>query len=87
MEQIIFNPRWKEELEAISDEGILIFELTMGKMHVYFPDENCWGNSVPGWATEKWELYLKACSNWCMQQNIPISIISDAHVYEEKIGS
>ncbi|MEP7165902.1 MAG: hypothetical protein ABI741_14465 [Ferruginibacter sp.] len=86
MEQIIFNPRWREELEAISDEGILIFELTVGKMHVYFPDEGRWRISVPDWAKEKWDIYLKACSSWCKQNMISLSIVSDAHVYEEKAG-
>ena len=84
MDQIIFNPRWKEELEAISDEGILVFELTMGEKHVYFPDQYQWEDTVPDWAKEKWDLYLKACSNWCNQNRIPITIIGDAHVYEER---
>ena len=39
MNQIKFNPRWKEELVAVSDEGVLILEIAMGTLHVYFPDE------------------------------------------------
>jgi RimJ/RimL family protein N-acetyltransferase len=49
MNQIKFNPRWKEELVTVSDEGILIFELSMGTLHVYFPDEEKWLASVPDW--------------------------------------
>lgn len=87
MNKIRFNPRWKEELEAVSNEGILIFELAMGKLHVYFPDQTRWVACVPGWAKEKWQFYLEACAQWCKQNKIPISIVNDAHVYEEKISN
>lgn len=36
MLKIKFSPRWREELVATCDEGVLIFEFTMGKNHVYF---------------------------------------------------
>ena len=49
MNQIKFNPRWKEELVAVSDEGVLILEIAMGTLHVYFPDKQKWLVSVPGW--------------------------------------
>jgi len=62
MNQIKFNPRWKEELVAVSDEGVLIFEIAMGAVHVYFPDEQKGLVSVPGWAKEKWQAYLDACT-------------------------
>lgn len=81
---IHFNPRWREELVASSEEGILIFELTMGKYHVYFPSEGKWRDSVPDWAKEKWQLYLKECTDWCTRNNIPISIVDNGLVYEEK---
>ncbi|HXT10491.1 MAG TPA: hypothetical protein VN873_02935 [Candidatus Angelobacter sp.] len=50
MEQIEFKPRWREELQAISPEGKLIFELTMGRLHVYFPDQDRWLALAPDWA-------------------------------------
>jgi hypothetical protein len=84
MSFIDFTPRWREELVATSAEGKLIFELTMGEMHVYFPGEERWQVSVPDWAKEKWQHYLDACRNWCRQNNIPISIMENALVYEEK---
>jgi len=65
MNQIKFNPRWKEELVAVSDEGVLILEIAMGILHVYFPDEQKGLVSVPGWAKEKWQAYLDACTDWC----------------------
>ena len=55
---IHFNPRWREELVAASEEGVLVLELTMGKYHVYFPSESKWMESVPDWAKEKWEIYF-----------------------------
>lgn len=81
---IRFTARWREELVATSEEGRLIFELTMGTYHVYFPDEETWKKSVPDWAKDKWELYEQECSRWCQQQHIPISIVYNALVYEEK---
>ncbi|MBS1598168.1 MAG: hypothetical protein JST75_08070 [Bacteroidetes bacterium] len=85
MAEIQFNIRWKEELEAISDEGKLIFEITMGTLHVYFPNSKRWEVVVPGWAKEKWEIYLLACRNWCFQNRIPFTIVDDAFVHEEKL--
>jgi len=84
MADIRFNPRWREELEAISEEGKLIFEFTIGQMHVFFPDKARWLNIVPAWAKEKWQVYLEACTKWCQDNKIPISIVGDAHVYEER---
>jgi hypothetical protein len=84
MANITFLPRWKEELVVTSEEGILIFELTMGKLHVYFPDQQRWSGQVPSWAKDKWEIYLTACREWCQQNKIPISIVGNAYVFEEK---
>ncbi len=84
MLKIEFTPRWREELVATCEEGVLIFELTMGKNHVYFPSESTWINSVPHWAKEKWKIFQKACTEWCSRNCIPISIVDNALVYEEK---
>jgi hypothetical protein len=82
--KIGFTPRWKEELMATSDEGTLIFELTMGTLHVYFPDQNYWNTQAPAWAKDKWELYRAGCERWCKENNIPMSITDNALMYEEK---
>ena len=87
MSFIHFAPRWREELVATSAEGKLIFELTMGEMHVYFPDEKRWETLVPAWAKDKRQHYLDACSDWCRQNNIPVSIVENTFVYEEKNSS
>ncbi len=84
MATITFTQRWKEELVAVSDDCILIFECTIGQLHVYFPDKDKWLASVPAWAKGKWELYITACTNWSNQNKIPMSIVGDAHVYEKK---
>jgi hypothetical protein len=84
MLKIEFTPRWREELVATSNEGVLIFELTMGQNHVYFPDKAKWIESVPEWAKDKWQDYVDACSQWCSGNGIPISIVDNALVYEEK---
>ena len=84
MNKIRFMPRWKEELVATSDEGTLILEIAMGQLHVYFPDQTKWLNSVPAWATEKWKLYMDACTDWCAENKIPITIVDNTFVYEAK---
>lgn len=84
MSYIHFNPRWREELVATSTDGILIFELTMGTMHVYFPDETKWNADAPAWAKDKWQQYVTACSEWAKNNRIPISITDNALFYEEK---
>ena len=81
---ITFNPRWKEEIVATSDEGTLVFEMTMGVNHVYFPDENKWGSAAPVWAKGKWAMYAQACKNWCTNNNVPVTFATDAYMYEEK---
>ena len=48
MNQIKFNPRWKEELLAVSDEGVLILEIAMGTLHVSPTNRNGWFLSPVG---------------------------------------
>jgi len=84
MLKIEFTPRWKEELVAKSQEGTLIFELTMGKDHVYFPSHIKWMDSAPEWAKDKWKEYFDGCSKWCSANNIPISVVENGWMYEEK---
>jgi hypothetical protein len=84
MHTITFRTRWREELEAISDEGKLIFEFTVGRFQVYFPDHQRWLAIAPEWAKGKWEFYKTACENWCRENKFPMSLTNDAHVYEER---
>jgi hypothetical protein len=84
MGPIEFRPRWREELEAISQAGKLVFELTMGRYHVYFPDQARWSALAPPWALDHWQTYHNACQAWCRQNRIPMTLTPDAHFYEEK---
>ena len=81
---ITFNPRWREELVATSAEGTLIFEITMGTLHVYFPDEVCWRAAAPEWAREQWARYREACEHWCGNNRIPFSLVDNALMYGER---
>ncbi|MBX2940673.1 MAG: hypothetical protein KF880_11440 [Ferruginibacter sp.] len=83
-DSIQFQPRWKEELLATSKDGVLVFELTMGKLQVYFPDRDMWLARVPAWAKDQWEVYHNACERWCAQQGIPFTVVSNGFVYELK---
>jgi hypothetical protein len=56
----------------------------MGKYHVYFPGGERWLNTAPEWAKSKWPLYLEECTKWCNENRIPITIVDDGYVYEEK---
>jgi hypothetical protein len=51
---------------------------------VYFPDEKAWATQAPAWARDKRLSYLDACEAWCKEYRYPLSIVPDAHMYEEK---
>jgi len=80
---IEFRARWREELEAITAEGKLVFELA-GKQ-VYFPNEQRWRAKAPAWAREQWQRYADACRAWTKQNNIRFSLEHDAHIEEERV--
>jgi hypothetical protein len=83
---IEFRARWREELEAITPEGKLIFELGMGTgKQVYFPNEQRWRAKAPAWAREQWQRYADACRAWCKQNNIRFSLEHDARIEEEPV--
>ena len=84
MSKIKFAPRWREELVATSDDGVLILEIAMGELHVYFPDETKWLSAAPEWAKHQWQLYLDSCTEWCKENKIPITTVSNTFVYEGK---
>lgn len=81
---ITLTARWREELVAHCEAGILVFELTMGTYHLYFPTELRWVAQVPSWATGRWQEFLAACEQWCATNRVPISIVDDAVVTSEK---
>jgi hypothetical protein len=84
MLNIDFTHRWREELVAKSEAGTLIFEVTMGSYHVYFPTEETWLKSTPEWAKPQWNDFYEACHAWCRSNHIPITVVENALVYEER---
>ena len=78
--QIAFSPRWKEMLDCCTPWGSFAVELTMGVLHVYFPDEAKWKKDVPARLREKWPDIVGELRRWCENQNIPLSIVSDAWI-------
>ena len=57
---ITLKGRWREELVAASDQGILVFEFP-GHKKVYFPSQDRWLTQVPDWVRDKQAEYLAAC--------------------------
>ena len=84
MSTITFQAGWREELVATCAEGILVFELTMGTYHLYFPTEKRWTTQVPAWAKNRWQAFLTASERWCAAERIPLSLVDDAHVTTRK---
>jgi hypothetical protein len=72
-----FRIVWKEELEVTSSKGVLVFEITIGQIHVYFPSRDLWLKCAPPWAITQWEFYLDATKAWCKENNIPISVVDN----------
>ena len=82
---IEFRPRWREELEAISSQGKLVFELGLGLgKKVYFPTEARWRAQAPAWAREQWPRYSQSCRLWCLNNHVAFSLVEDANFQEEK---
>lgn len=80
MAEITFQPRWKELLDCRTPWGEFSVELTMGVLHVYFPDEARWQKDVPVQFRDKWRSVVAALEAWCAQQKIPLSVQNDAWV-------
>jgi len=81
---IRFSTRWKEELVAESAEGSLVFEFSMGQPHVYFPSKELWEKEVPAWARSRWDEFHASCTEWCHRQGVPISVVENTFVYQQR---
>ncbi len=84
MEYIQFQPRWKEEIVASSRKGVLVFEMTMGINHVYFPTELLWLKDAPEWAKPLWKDYAEQCEQWCRSNRVPFTLVDNTYMYEER---
>ncbi len=76
--------RWKEELVCKGPEGSLVFEMTMGVLHVYFPTPEKWLAEAPAWAKPKRDEILEAIRAYCKQSNVPLTIDDKAWVDVDK---
>jgi hypothetical protein len=79
-----FQPRWKEEIVATSKRGILVFEMTMGVDHVYFPSQVKWDKDAPEWAKPLWEEYMNECIKWCNNNSVPFTLADNTFMFEER---
>ena len=84
MDIIQFQPRWKEEIVATSRKGTLVFEMTMGVDHVYFPSKYLWEKDAPEWARPMWEEYMNECMRWCHNNRVPFTLADNTFMYEER---
>ncbi len=72
--------RWKEELVCKGAEGSLVFEMTMGVPHVYFPTPEKWLTEAPAWAKGKRDEILEAIDAFCKRSGVPLTIDDKAWV-------
>ncbi len=78
--KITYQPKWKEELVGTYGDHNFTVEITMGKLHVYFPKESTWEENPPSWAEGKWPEARDAANAWAEENNIPFIIDNDAWV-------
>ena len=77
---ITYQPKWKEELIGSIGEHEFSIEMTMGKLHVFFPTEVTWNKNPPDWAKGKWTESRDAAEMWSKDNNIPFTIDEQAWV-------
>ena len=75
-----FQPKWKEELVCSTPWAIFTVELTMGVLHVYFPDEAKWKKALPEHLHAKWGEVVQELERWCKKESIPLSLVPDAWI-------
>ena len=61
---IEYAARWKEELVGTINGNHFVVELTMGRLHVYFPTESVWEAGAPEWAKGKYLIARDAAEEW-----------------------
>jgi hypothetical protein len=68
---IEFQPRWKEMLDGFIEGRRFTLEITMGRLHVFWPREEVWEKSAPIWAKGRWKEAKESAIEWCESQKIP----------------
>lgn len=75
-----FTPKWKEELVCRTPWAAFTVEITMGVLHVYFPDEAKWKKDLLGHLHDKWSEVVQELGRWCEKEKIPLSLVPDAWI-------
>jgi hypothetical protein len=60
-----FQPRWKEELVVIAQEGSFVLVLAMGIPTAYLPLPAEWQQQAPEWARPLWATLRDELEEWC----------------------
>ena len=79
--KIEFQPRWKEMLDGKLGEKKFTVELSMGRLHTYFPTQEIWKREAPEWAAGLWDTAQEQARIWCEENKIPFDI--DEHTWVE----
>lgn len=82
-----FSPCWKEELVCKTPWATLSSRSPLGKLHVYFPDEQKWMRITAGELRDHWHDVVEELTQWGTVQGIPITIDSEAWLQLEKADS
>lgn len=75
--------RWKELLIWKNDSHTLIFEMTMGVMHIYLPTREAWLKAAPVFAQQRYDEICDDIRAWATASNIPITFDDIAWVETE----
>lgn len=78
--EIDYQPKWKEELVGTCGNHQFTVEMTMGKLHVFFPLESRWEATAPAWAKGRWSEAKVQAEAWAKSQGIPFDMDEQAWV-------
>jgi hypothetical protein len=83
MSKAVVKSRWKEEVAWECEGKTLVFEMTFGEFHVYFPTIERWQKSAPDFAKSRYEEILDDVRKWSEVNNIPFTIDEQAWMRSE----
>jgi hypothetical protein len=73
-------PKWKEQLVWEDGPTRLIFELTMGADHVYFPTREAWDRQVADAVRPRYDEVLADIETWCRKKKTPLTVEPHARI-------
>jgi hypothetical protein len=60
-------------LHCFLNEHHFVFEMTMGKMCIYLPEEQEWDSVAPAWAKGKYPYVVNELKKWAEEKDIPVA--------------